>query len=120
MGFPRAICQVLLTGLPLSSFRLPDLALDGIMLGLVSQELLAITVILWDCQDQLVAKAERRNPIATRFPDLSCSEAAEMFIADGGLLADELRDSRRPMFNQLDKFMSGREGSMEPTPDRTD
>ena len=120
MGFLRAVCQVLLTGPPSSSFRLANLALDGAMLGLMSQELLAITVILRDHQDQLVAKAEWRNPIMTRFPDLSRSEAAEMFIADSSLLADKLGGSRRPMFDQLDEFVSGREGSTGPTPDRMD
>ena len=120
MGFPRAICQVLLMGLPTSSHGLPDLALDGVMLGLVSWELLAITAILRDRQDQLVAEAEQRNPIATRFPDLSRVEAVEMFVADSSLLADKLRDLRRPMFDQLNEFMSGREGSTGLTPDRTD
>ena len=67
-----------------------------------------------------MAKVERRNPIATRFPDLSHSEAAEMFVADSSLLADGLRDSRRPMFEQLDEFVSRGEGSTGPTPDRTD
>ena len=120
MGFPRAIRQVLLMGPPTSSHGLPDLALDGAMLGLASRELLAITVILRDRSDQLVAEAERRNPIATRFPDLSRSEAAEMFVSDSSLLADGLGDSRRPMFEQLDEFVSGGEGSSGPTPDRTD
>ena len=120
MGFPHAIHQVLLMGPPSSSFSLPDLALDGAMLGLASWELLVITAILRDCRDQLIAKAERRNPIVTRFPDLSHSEAAEMFVSDSSLLADGLGDSRRPMFEQLDEFVSGREGSSGPTPDRTD
>ena len=120
MGFPRAIHQVLLMGPPTSSHGLPDLALDGVMLGLVSRELLAITEILWDRWDQLVAEAEQRNPIATRFPDSSHLEAAEMFVADSSLLADRLRDSRRLMFEQLDEFMSGGEGSTVLTPDRTD
>ena len=79
-----------------------------------------VTAILQDRWDQLIAKAEQRNPITTRFLDLSRLEAAEMFVTDSGLLVDELRDSRRPMFNQLDKFMSGREASVGPTPDRTD
>ena len=56
----------------------------------------------------------------TRFLDLSHSEAVEMFIVDSSLLVDELGDSRRPMFDQLDKFMSGRAGSMGLTPDRMD
>ena len=121
MGFPRAIHQVLLMGLPTSSHGLPDLALDGAMLGLTSRELLAITATLQDHRDQLVAEAEQRNPIATRFLDLSHSEAAEMFVLDSSLLADRLRDSSRPMFEQLDKFVSsGGEGSSVPTPDRTD
>ena len=120
MGFPHAIRQVLLMEPPSSSFGLPDLALDGAMLGLASRELLAITAILQDRRDQLVAKAERRNPIATRFPDLPHSEAAEMFVADSSLLADKLGDSRSPMFDQLDEFVSGGEGSTGPTPDRTD
>ena len=120
IGFPRAICQVLLMGPLTSSHGLPDLALDGAMLGLVSRELLAITAILQDCWDQLVAKAERRNPIATRFLDLSYLEAAEMFVLDSSLLADGLGDSTRPMFEQLDEFVSGEEGSSGPTPNRTD
>ena len=120
MGFPCAIRQVLLMGPPTSSHGLPDLALDGVMLGLASRELLAIMAILRDHQDQLVAKAERRNPITTRFPDLSRSEAAEMFVLDSSLLADRLGDSRRPMFEQLDEFVSGGEGSTGLTPDRTD
>ena len=120
MGFPRAIRQVLLMGPPMSSHRLPDLALDGAMLGLASRELLVITAILRDRWDQLVAEAEWRNPIMTRFPDLSHSEAAEMFVLDSSLLADGLGDSRRPMFKQLDEFVSGGEGSSGPTPDRTD
>ena len=120
MGFPHAIHQVLLMGSLMSSHGLPDLALDGAMLGLASRELLAITAILRDRRDQLVAEAERRNPIATRFPDLSCSEAAEMFVSDSSLLADGLEDSRRPMFEQLDEFVSGGEGSTGLTPDRTD
>ena len=120
MGFPRAIRQVLLMGPPTSSHGLPDLALDGAMLGLASRELLAIMEILQDHWDQLVAEAEQRNPIATRFPDLSRSEAVEMFIAASSLLADKLGDSRRPMFDQLNEFVSDREGSMGPTPDRTD
>ena len=82
MGFPHAIRQVLLMGPPTSSHGLPDLALDGAMLGFASRELLAITAILRDRQDQLVAEAERRNPIATRFLDLSHLEAAEMFVSD--------------------------------------
>ena len=105
MGFLRAIHQVLLMGPPTSSHGLPDLALDGAMLGLASQELLAITAILWDHQDQLVAEVEQRNPIVTRFPDLSRLEAAEMFVVDSSLLVDRLGDSRRPMFEQLDKFV---------------
>ena len=120
MGFPHAIRQVLLMGPPSSSFGLTDLALDGAMLGLASRELLAITAILQDRRDQLVAEAERRNPIATRFPDLSHSEAAEMFVTDSSLLADKLRDSRRLMFDQLNKFVSGGVGSTVPTPDRMD
>ena len=43
-----------------------------------------------------------------------------MFVADSSLLVDELGDLRRLMFDQLDKFASGGEGSMGPTPDRTD
>ena len=120
MQFPRAIHQVLLMWPQSSSFGLADLALDGAMLGLVSQELLAIMAIIWDRQDQLIAEAEQRNPIATRFPDLSRVEAVEMFVADSSLLADKLRDLRRPMFDQLNEFMSGREGSTGLTPDRTD
>ena len=68
----------------------------------------------------VIAEAEWRNPITTRFPDLSHSEAAEMFVADSSLLADKLGDSRRLMFDQLDEFVSGREGSTGPTPDRMD
>ena len=90
------------------------------MLGLASRELLAITAILRDRQDQLVTKAERRNPIATRFPDLSCSEAVGMFVMDSSLLADKLGDSRRPMIDQLDEFMNRGEGSLVPAPDRMD
>ena len=120
MGFPCAIHQVLLTGPPLSSFGLADLALDRAMLGLASWELLAIMVILQDCQDQLMAKAERRNPIATRFLDLSHSEAAEMFVLDSSLLADKLRDSTRPMFNQLNEFIDDGETSARLAPSRTD
>ena len=56
----------------------------------------------------------------TKFPDLSHSEAAEMFIMDSSLLADKLGDLRRLMFEQLDEFVSGGESSMGPTPDRTD
>ena len=106
MGFPRAIRQVLLMGPPTSSHGLPDLALDRAMLGLASQELLAITAILRDHRDQLVAEVERRNPIATRFPDLSCLEAVEMFVSDSSLLADGLGDMRRPMFEQLNEFVA--------------
>ena len=120
MGFPCAIHQVLLMGPPSSSHGLPDLALDGAMLGLASRELLAITAILRDRWDQLMTEAEQRNPIVTRFPDLSRSEAAEMFVLDSSLLADGLGDSRRPMFEQLDEFVSGEEGSSGPTPNRTD
>ena len=90
------------------------------MLGLASRELLAITAILWDRWDQLIAEAEWRNPITTRFPDLSHSEAAEMFVLDSSLLVDELRDSRRPMFDQLDEFVNGGESATGPTPDRMD
>ena len=85
----------------------------------VSRELLAITAILRDRRDQLVAEAEWRTPIATRFPDLSRSEAAEMFVSDSSLLTDGLGDSTRLMFEQLDEFVSGEEGSLGPTPDRT-
>ena len=120
MGFPRAIRQVLLMGPPTSSHGLPDLALDGAMLGLASRELLAITVILQDRRDQLIAEAEQRNPIATRFPDLSHSEAAEMFVSDSSLLANELRDSTGSLFDQLNKFVGGKETSMRPAPSRTD
>ena len=119
MGFPYAIRQVLLMGPPSSSFGLPDLALDGAMLGLASWELV-IMAILWDRRDQLVAKAERRNPITTRFPDLSRLEAVEMFVLDSSLLANELGDSTGLLFDQLSEFIGGKETFARLAPSRTD
>ena len=43
-----------------------------------------------------------------------------MFVVDSSLLTDELGDLRRPMFDQLDKFVSSGEGSTGLTPNRTD
>ena len=43
-----------------------------------------------------------------------------MFVSDSSLLVDRLGDMRRPLFDQLDEFMNGGEGSTGPTPDRTD
>ena len=120
MGFPHAICQVLLIRPPLSSSALTDLALDGTIVGLVSHKLLAIAVILSDHQDQLVAEADQRNPMVTKFPDLSCLEAAEMFVLDSSLLVDQLRDSTESVFNQLDKFIGDEEAFTRLSPDRTD
>ena len=56
----------------------------------------------------------------TRFPDLSHSEAAEMFMSDSSLLADKLGDSTRLMFNQLNEFIGGGETSVRPAPSNTD
>ena len=50
--------------------------------------------------------AEQRNPIMMRFPDLSCLEAAEMFVSNRSLLGDQLGDLTGSLFNQLKEFVN--------------
>lgn len=103
MGFPCAIHQALLSSFLLAELPLVNMALDRAILGLASQEVLLIMTILQQRRDIMVAEAERREPISTRFLG---PEAAEVFVANSSCLVDHLTNSDQLLIDQLEEFMA--------------
>ena len=105
MELPRAIRHVLLTPFPNSTMLLMGLLFDGGMIGLVSREVLLITVILHQRRNAMVEEILRRFPEGARHPGLSGIQSTELSV-DGMMgFMDRVADSDQSVIDEVVVFL---------------
>ena len=93
VDFPCAIRRVLLTKHPLPRQHLIDVALQSVMLSLVSQELMFLAMVLQQQRDLLVEDTLRRELVVQVHMEGSAIQARSLFMSGMIQTSDRIADS---------------------------